>query len=84
MFRKIKKEEVTMGASRKWNTNKLDELLTQICESFVEHQKEDESLNLEEDEQIHQLIGFWMYRLNECQDGELPLLRGTGGKSWTR
>lgn len=55
----------TAKAARIWDTSKLDELLTEIHQSVV--------IGIEESEgEVAQAVGYWMYRLLECQDGPLP------------
>jgi hypothetical protein len=67
-----------MSDKRAWDTGKLDELLLEIHQRVVAGIKEAEGGD--EDETagvVAECIGYWMYRLAECQDGPLPQIMRT-------
>lgn len=49
-----------------WNTAKLDELLQEFVDSVHEHLVEDQASGKED---IHSVVGYFMYRLLECKPG---------------
>jgi hypothetical protein len=61
-------------AARTWDTSKLDELLTEIHSSVVRGVEDARLIADDEGEEAptYQVVGYWMYRLLECQDGPLP------------
>ena len=45
-----------------WDHDKLDALLVQIEDSFYEHAREEEASDTPEDECVHRIVGYWVYR----------------------
>ncbi len=68
-------EDVPPGLqTRKWDTAKLDSLLCTMHERVVTGIDEEAAADIPQEESVARVIGYWMHRLLEWQDGPLPTI----------
>lgn len=58
--------------TRNWDTAKLETLLEEIQADVVEGIAREEDAGTPEENSTARVVGYWMCRLRECQDGPMP------------